>query len=695
MRFRSHICSLAALVLAAAFTLLAADKPDPAKVMFEAAKKKELIDGDLNAAIAQYKTIVSKFAGQRAVVADALIHMAECYQKLGDAQASKIFEQVLNQYGDQKEAVATARAHLGGAGPSGGITKRQVSTDACASANGASISLDGRWMTMTDPEDAGNLAIRDMSTGQIKRLLADTGAAKGFRAMSPVLSPDMRQIVYFLGSSGARNTFSLRVVPNETGGQSRLLMDNSGYYDYFPLAWSHDGKSVLLTLERTDRTWQIAWSSVADGSIKVIKSLDWRKMGGSGVSLSPDGRYIAYSAFATNPKSPIGPGLGITLTGPGKVDLPDSHIYIMNADGTGETEVVKTAGSNDRPVWAPDGGHILFTSDIAGSADLWSLAVQNGKPAGAPSLVTRGAEGMGATLGVRTGSYYYHAAPQAGFDTVTVAEMGSGRVSESFVGGMPAWSPDGKSIAFKRHLPGGKQDAYELIVHSVETGEERVYTTGIGSTGYAPPRWSNDSNTLLTGYNQKLYRINVRTGEFTEMPGIAGGILVLSRDDKTLFARVPGDYDHISAFDLETGQHKPIATLKGGQNTIYSGSLSPDGRELAFREFDPKTKQASIARVGIDGSSYREVYTDPQNEISWDVKWSKDGRWIYFQQRHAGIDRTMRIPAEGGTPEFAGVQGAQNGFDLSPDGSRIVFGGTTPASAGGIWALDNILSLVK
>src|SRR5579862_1315468 len=119
MRFRSHICSLAALVLAAAFTLLAADKPDSAKVMFEAAKKKELIDGDLNAAIAQYKTIVSKFAGQRAVVADALIHMAECYQKLGDAQASKIFEQVLNQYGDQKEAVATARAHLGGAGPSG------------------------------------------------------------------------------------------------------------------------------------------------------------------------------------------------------------------------------------------------------------------------------------------------------------------------------------------------------------------------------------------------------------------------------------------------------------------------------------------------------------------------------------------------------------------------------------------------
>ena len=104
MRFRSCAYSLAALVLAAALTLLAADKPDPAKVMFEAAKKKELIDGDLKAAIDQYKTIVSKYAGQRAIVADALIRMAECYRTLRDAQASKIYQEVISKYADQKAA---------------------------------------------------------------------------------------------------------------------------------------------------------------------------------------------------------------------------------------------------------------------------------------------------------------------------------------------------------------------------------------------------------------------------------------------------------------------------------------------------------------------------------------------------------------------------------------------------------------
>ena len=57
----------------------------------------------------------------------------------------------------------------------------------------------------------------------------------------------------------------------------------------------------------------------------------------------------------------------------------------MAADGSSETEIVKTAGINTSPVWTPDGKHILFTSDRSGRMDLWSVAVQNGKAIGSPS----------------------------------------------------------------------------------------------------------------------------------------------------------------------------------------------------------------------------------------------------------------------------------------------------------------------
>src|ERR1043166_7608008 len=99
--------------LLAAVTLNAAPKNDTAKVMFEAARKHEVVDGDLNAAIAQYRSIVSTCQDDRAVVADALIRMGDCYRKLGDTESRKIYEHVVKDFADQKDAVAVARARLG------------------------------------------------------------------------------------------------------------------------------------------------------------------------------------------------------------------------------------------------------------------------------------------------------------------------------------------------------------------------------------------------------------------------------------------------------------------------------------------------------------------------------------------------------------------------------------------------------
>src|SRR5207253_8389596 len=78
----------------------------------QAAIRTETVDGDLNGAIKQYGAIVSKYKADRAVTATALVHMAECYEKLGDTQAQKIYERLLSEFGDQKEAAAEARTRL-------------------------------------------------------------------------------------------------------------------------------------------------------------------------------------------------------------------------------------------------------------------------------------------------------------------------------------------------------------------------------------------------------------------------------------------------------------------------------------------------------------------------------------------------------------------------------------------------------
>jgi hypothetical protein len=163
-------------VVIAAVTLLAAEKIDPAQVMFEAAKKKEVVDGDLNAAIQQYKAIASKYAGDRAVAANALIRMADCYQKLGDAESQKIYERVLRDYGDQKEAVAVARARLGrnAASTESGVTVRQLWAGDDVNLGGSS-SPDGRYFVYTDWKSE-NLAVRDLKSGENRFLTRDAGA---------------------------------------------------------------------------------------------------------------------------------------------------------------------------------------------------------------------------------------------------------------------------------------------------------------------------------------------------------------------------------------------------------------------------------------------------------------------------------------------------------------------------------------
>ena len=82
------------------------------QVMLEAARKAETIDGNPKAAIAQYEQIVKRFANDRAVVADALVRMAGAYRKLGDKQATAIYQRVVNEFSDQAAATTAARAAL-------------------------------------------------------------------------------------------------------------------------------------------------------------------------------------------------------------------------------------------------------------------------------------------------------------------------------------------------------------------------------------------------------------------------------------------------------------------------------------------------------------------------------------------------------------------------------------------------------
>jgi Tol biopolymer transport system component len=699
-------------------TLTLAQKKDSPDVLLQRAIQKEMVDGDLKAAIELYKKVVTSPGVTSRVAADALVHLGEAYERSGDAEARKAYEQVIREYANQTEAVAQAKRRLSSVGnfeSTTGVQARLI-CPACGDTE-ASIAANGRLMAHTY-WDNGDIAIRDLATGQITRLLAKAESFKDSEAYaeSPLLSPDLRFVVY-AWSPTKNGRAQLRVMPREVGAKPIVLLENPEF-DYFePRAWSLDGKSVLVTIQKVDKTWQLAWISVSDHSVKILKSLEWR--GNPHAVLSPDGRYIAYHALAKNPsKAP-----------PAEPDSTDRHIYVLPAKPDGsqvESELVSGASQNEAPVWTPDGKHILFVSNrYSGNYSLWSVAVEDGRATGGPRMVRPDTGRIRAISMAESGSFYY-LQRQSGIDEVfigNVPRIGTppSPFGESTLGSQnPRWSPDGKFVAFPRRR-GATGNRYDVVVRTVETGEERIYSHDGYASGYELI-WFRDNRSFLAwageqpaspaNNNRVLYRVDVDSKQWQPLLTLDITALApptaISPDEQTLYKgardpKTPQSYpnnrpfDRILVLDFKTGQQKKVLTLP---ESVYTFRLSPDGRTfLLFSQPDPKTERFYLSRMALDGSEYHRL--GPVSTVGTGV-WTKDSRAFLFGEPIDGGStanatfRIMRIPAEGGKAEFTGLTVPRlNGFDLNPDGSRIVFATTANSPSIELWVLDNINSLLN
>ena len=126
-------------------------------------------------------------------------------------------------------------------------------------------------------------------------------------------------------------------VMNDDGTNQRNLTDNPGL-DWYP-NWSPDGKKILFGSIRNpnDEDEQGIYIMNADGSNveKLTDSSGWSDFG----AWSPDGSRIAFCSVG---------------------DGTQQDIYIMNADGSGVTRVTNDPELDYYPSWSPDGMRITY-----------------------------------------------------------------------------------------------------------------------------------------------------------------------------------------------------------------------------------------------------------------------------------------------------------------------------------------------
>ncbi len=83
-----------ALVLVAPLALVATLAAQNLEVELQRAIQRETATGDSKAAIAEYRRIADRAGSNKAVGAQALLHLAEAYERQGDAEANKVYEQM-------------------------------------------------------------------------------------------------------------------------------------------------------------------------------------------------------------------------------------------------------------------------------------------------------------------------------------------------------------------------------------------------------------------------------------------------------------------------------------------------------------------------------------------------------------------------------------------------------------------------
>ncbi|HEY6384884.1 MAG TPA: winged helix-turn-helix domain-containing protein [Candidatus Acidoferrum sp.] len=476
------------------------------------------------------------------------------------------------------------------------------------------------------------------------------------------------------------------------------------------------GYRFVAAVQVAPQRLAVSEDSTQDKTPKARSAADWRR-GALVAGLLLSGAailvlYLRWHGAAHPPALEVVPLTGMAETEDYPAFSPDGNhvaftvsepadragVYIMLVGG--EKPLRLTTSLRDCcPVWSPDGGTVAFVRLEQIGYTIYAVPALGGTPKVLYSNRTGfpGHVGMlpafswspdGAHLAVNAISKKL---PQPVITLISLADASALPITSpprDSSDWSPAFSPDGKSVAFFRSSgPGLVEDVYTVPV----TGGEAKRLTFDNRQGGSRFAWTPDGREVIFVSGRAglwtLWRVPTSGGSPQRLEGVGSSawspaaaltghrFAYTSGSMRVSFWSLPlVDAKHLA------GPPKLLLSSKGGLGLPY---FSPDGKKVAFES--SQSGYDEIWTANSDGSDPTQ-FTFLKGETGT-PHWSFDGRSIAFDYRPAGRSEIYLADVSGGPPQlFQTNPGANNIVpSWSRDGHWLYFASSRAYEAVQIW----------
>jgi tricorn protease len=453
---------------------------------------------------------------------------------------------------------------------------------------------------------AGDLWSVPRTGGEAKRLTTSAGIET-----NPAFSPDGSQIAFTGEYDGNTDVFA---IPADGGIPKRLTWHPA---PDITLGWTPDGTRVLFSSPRTSysRFRELFTVGLNGGAAEKIDL----PMGFE-AAYSPDGKQLAYV--------PISRAFAAWKHYRGGEATP---IWIATL-ATGHIEKIPRLGSNDfNPMWA--GERVYFLSDRDGPVTLYAYDTRSKQ---VKRLIASGG------LDLKSASAGPGAIVYEQFGSLHLYDLESGKTKPIDVrisGDMPEVREHFVNVSKKlenAHIsPTGARAVFEargeIITVPAEKGDARDLTN-TPAIMERDPAWSPDGKTIAYFSDESgEYALHLcpqnGMGPVKKMP-LGQGFYFAPRwsPDSTKIAYVDS---HLALWFLDINQQKPVKVDKDRYWGVASlvPNWSPDSKWLAYAKRLPSHLSA-IYLYSIDSGQTSQL-TDGMSDARY-PEWDKEGKYLYF-----------------------------------------------------------------